>query len=64
MVRRGCNVQYDDVGSDRVRGRVAARKFGEFEIELDQQQFDCRHTLSERKAGGADTGAEIHHTIA
>ena len=63
LVWRRCHVERDDVGSDRVRCRVAARQFGELGIDLHQQQLDGRHAFGKREAGGADTGAEIHHAI-
>ena len=60
----GGHVKHDAIGRNRVGAGVAARKFGERRIDLDQHELDSGHAPGQRKAGGADTGAKINHAIA
>ena len=53
-----------DVGRDRIRSRIGARKLRQRRIDLDQHQIDAGDAPGNRKARGADAGAEIGHAIA
>ena len=58
------HIQHPDVRRDRIGGGVTVCKSGKSCIDLDQHELDRGHSLCDRKAGGADAGAEINHAIA
>ena len=60
----GCNVEHDDIGGNRIRGGVAARKTREVSVDLDQHELDSLDAFGDRKPGGADAGAQIDDAIA